>query len=73
MHRKTEQILAPQWRDTGCWPIPAEKAVKKQFQAAYESRKRAIEQYVRGDSLKDIKGAEGIRGKELYEMLEACA
>lgn len=73
MHRKTEQILAPQWRDTGCWPIPAEKAVKKQFQAAYESRKRAIEQYIRGDSLKDIKGAEGIRGKELYEMLEACA
>lgn len=73
MHRKVEQLFAPQWRDTAGWPVPAEKAVKKQFLAAYESRKRAIEQYMRGDSLKDIKDAEGIKGKELYEMLEACA
>lgn len=73
MHRKVEQLFAPQWRDTAGWPVPAEKAVKKQFLAAYESRKRAIEQYMRGDSLKDIKETEGIKGKELYEMLEACA
>lgn len=73
MHRKVEQLFAPRWRDTVVWPVPAEKAVKKQFLAAYESRKRAIEQYMRGDSMKEIKEAEGVKGKELYQMLEACA
>lgn len=73
MHRKVEKLFAPQWRNTEAWPVPAARAVKKQFQAAYESRKRAIEQYMRGDSMKEIKEAEGIKAKELYDMLEACA
>jgi hypothetical protein len=73
MHRKVEKLFAKQWWDTSVWPVPAEKTVKKQFLAAYESRKRAIEQYMRGDSIKQIKEAEGIKGKELYEMLDACA
>lgn len=73
MHRKVEKLFSASWRDTSCWPKPADKEIKEEFREIYESRKRAIEQYMLGDSLKNIKDAEGIAAGELYEMLLACA
>ncbi len=73
MHRKVDQLFSSSWRDTSCWPKPAAKEVKDEFKEVYDGRKRAVEQYMRGDSLKNIKDAEGIAAGELYGMLLACA
>lgn len=73
MHRKAEQLFPARWRDTANWPAPADKEVPSAFKDVYETRRRAVEAYMRGDKLKTILSTEGVDAASFYSMLEACA
>jgi putative transposase len=72
MHRKVSALFAPRWRDPSAWPQPSAETIKG-HEESYGQRKRAVEHYLRGESLKSIKQSEGIDSTTLYGLLEACA
>ncbi len=73
MHRKVEALFPSRWRDTATWPVPAEAEIPEAYADAYEQRKRAVELYMKGESLKTIRKAEKVDASSLYGMLETCA
>ncbi len=72
VHRKVARTLPQEWRDVGTWPTPPEKAIRAEYVDAYKSRKRAIEAYVSGVSLKTICEDEAIDSGALYRLYESC-
>ena len=73
MHRKIEALFAPQWRDTSVWPTPSDIELPEAYRTSYAKRKRAVEHYMAGESLKSICEAESIDPSTFYRLLRACA
>ncbi|TWT23619.1 hypothetical protein FQY83_03040 [Luteimonas marina] len=73
MHRKAESLFPACWRDTSTWPTPTDREIPEKHKDAYARRKRIIEAYMRGASLRVLCKVEGVDTATVYTMLEACA